>query len=105
MTDPADVVAAQVEPERPDRPDAPPEKLFSDLRDRDPEFADGMLTLWQRGQLVAQWNDELGETEWQLSAFGEALIDAGLDDLYERACEADVDLDDPAPALDVTGAP
>lgn len=102
---PEEIVAAQVAPDRPERPDESPDRLFKDVQEADPEFADALLELWQRGELIARYDEESGETLWKLSEFGEALRDAGLDEHYARAWNSNIDLEEPAPALEVTGGP
>ncbi|WP_435359320.1 hypothetical protein [Haloarchaeobius sp. DFWS5] len=66
-----------------DAPPRPPTRDLSELRDSrifselEPGHAvhDSLTRLWQAGLLNAWWDEDAGETAWELTPFGEWLTE------------------------------
>ncbi len=70
--------------------------LFSDLDDKN--LHESLFKLWQKGMLVAKWDDGHQETSWALSEFGVELGEKGLAEAYIEATENEIQID-VSPAL------
>ena len=64
------------------------ERMFSDLEDD--RMSDALFKLWQKGVLEAHWDEEAGETAWNLTHFGVELNEKGLTRAYVMALEDEI---------------
>lgn len=90
MSDRAQQILDACEHSPPENVDPHP-KLFDDLEDD--RTSNALFTLWQKGIVDAEWDEDGEGTDWWLTHFGAELCERGLVSAYVEATENSIEMD------------